>query len=260
MLIFGMTGPIGHGKSTFAKAIKEIEPQTVRIESSMIIAEVANGLHAAMQTIPTRDDVQSINEWLKPLPALVEQIVHQKCTFFQIQVQIADVQRHPIEYEKLFLHIENLTRNPGLARQAITPENKEAYRPILQWLGGYLVKKIDPNIWYAEITRRTQEATASGARICIVGGLRFPSDAERIKSVGGTIIKVYRPDHLQYDMLDPTERERDNIPVDCTVVSNGTLEDMKACAQKILEDATAGHLQRLYRTRDAATSGQSTTN
>jgi len=252
MLIFGMTGPIGHGKSTFAKAIKELEPSTVRFESSMVIAEVANALHAATQTIPTRDDIQSINEWLKPLPEIIAEVVHVKCTFYQVQVQLADVQRHPIEYEKLFLHIENLTRNPGLIKQPITPENKETYRPILQWLGGYLVKKLEPSIWYSEIIRRTQEAMAEGTKICIVGGLRFPTDAELIKKVQGTIIKVYRPDHLQFDALDPTERERDNIPADCTVVNNGTIDDMKTCAHKILEDIAASNLQRVYRTKEVA--------
>ncbi|HSX44232.1 MAG TPA: hypothetical protein VLE69_02965 [Candidatus Saccharimonadales bacterium] len=246
-----MTGPIGHGKSTFAKAITEIEPNTVRFESFMVVAEVANGLHSSMHTVPTRDDVQSVNEWLKALPEIIEQVVHVKCTFFQIQVQVADVQRHPVEYEKLFLHIENLTRNPELAKHKITSENKEAYRPILQWLGGYLVKKIDPSIWYAEIIRDTQQAMADGAKICIVGGLRYPNDAELIKKVNGTIIKVYRPDHLQYDALDPTERERDDITADCTIVNNGTIEDMQACARKILEDIEANHLQKTYRTKDS---------
>ena len=82
--------------------------------------------------------------------------------------------------------------------------------------------------------------------MCIVGGLRFPNDAQLLKQAGAIIIKVYRPAHLQYDVLDPTERERYNITVDCTVVSNGTVDDIKRCAQKVLGDISANHLQPLY--------------
>jgi hypothetical protein len=241
-----MTGPIGHGKSTFAKAVKQIEPATIRFESSLIIAEVANALHASTRKIPTRDDINSINEWLKPLPAILLETVHQKCSFSQIEIELSDVEKHPVEYDKLLLHIESVNRNPLLLEKEITPENKEAYRPILQWLGGYLVKNVSSDIWYAEIIRRVLAAQAEGYKICIIGGIRFPHDATLVHEAGGIIIKVYRPDHLQYDMLDPTERERDNVRADCTIVSNGTVEDMSACARQVMDDIRNHSLQHVY--------------
>ncbi len=99
--------------------------------------------------------------------------------------------------------------------------------------------------------RLVKDAETTGAKLCIVGGLRYPTDAAILRNAGGKVIKVYRPGHLQNDMLDPTERERDNIPVDCTVMSNGTVEDVKRCAAVFLKDLIAGNLQMTYQTSQA---------
>jgi hypothetical protein len=251
MIVIGMTGPIGHGKSTFAKAIKELEPTTVHLESSLVIAEIANAMHAALTTIPDPYDVESLNNWLRSLPAILLEHLNVRCTFDQLRLDQGQIEQHPVEYQKLILHVENLQRNPTLAKQEITKENKEAYRPFLQWLGGYLVQHVSSSIWYDEILRRVYDAQARGCQLCIVGGLRYPGDASAIRHTGGIIIKVYRPGHLQNDMLDPTERERDNIPVDCTVMSNGTLEDVKRCAAKVLDDIKNNRLAALYQTVQA---------
>jgi len=247
-----MTGPIGHGKSTFAKALMELEPTAKHFESSLIVAEVADALHSSTSNLPNRDDIDSINTWLRPLPSILLETVHAKCSFQQLALTTPDVNLHPIEYEKLFLHIQNLVSNPKLLSQDINKENKEQYRPILQWLGGYLVKKVDPGIWYKEIVRRVYAIADSGSKLCVIGGLRFPTDALYVRQAGGVIVKVYRPGHLQYDMLDPTERERENISPDTTIVSNGTIDDVKNCAKQVVDDIAANKLQKTYYAKSKA--------
>jgi hypothetical protein len=246
MMIIGMTGPIGHGKSTFANALMNLEPTAQHFESSLIVAEVVNALHASTSKIPGRDNLDKINEWLRPLPSILLSTVHVKCNLEQVALTAEEVNLHPVEYEKLFLHIQNLTSNPDLLKHEITKENKEKYRPILQWLGGYLVKKIDPGIWYKEIIRRVYAVNSTGAKLCIIGGLRYPTDAQLVKQAGGVIIKVYRPGHLEYDKLDPTERERENIIPDATIVSNGTIEDVANCAKRVVNDIKENRLQKIY--------------
>lgn len=249
MILVGMTGPIGHGKTTFANALAELVPSTKHLESSMVVAEVANALHGSLKDIPDPYDVDALNNWLRSLPAILLETVHVHTTFDRLKLEKNSIEKHPIEYQKLIMHVENLHRRPELIRELITRENKETYRPFLQWLGGYLVHKVDNGIWYNEIVRRVYKAEAEGCELCIVGGLRFPTDAAILRSAGAIVVKVYRPAHLQNDMLDPTERERENIKVDCTIMSNGRIEDVAEFARVFLDDVRGNKLQSLYQTK-----------
>lgn len=248
MIVLGMTGPIGHGKSTFASAIKRIEPKTKHLESSLVIADVANAMHSKLKIIPDPYSVTSLNEWLKALPEILVDVVKITVSFDELELNQLRIERHPVEYQKLIIHVENLKRDPNLIKNKVTHENKETYRPFLQWLGGYLVQHVKPTIWADELARRVEAARTENYEVCIVGGLRFPTDATTLRKTGALIIKVYRPSHLQNDMLDPTERERDNIPVDCTIMSNGTVEDLNTGAGVVLRDIRANKLQKLYQT------------
>ncbi len=244
-----MTGPIGHGKSTFADALSGLVPSTVHFESSLIIAEFANELHKRLTVIPDPYDVDALNNWLTVVPNILKEKFQVNVSFEKIRLNQISIEQHPIEYQKLILHVENLQRNPELAKHKITRENKENYRPFLQWLGGYLVSKVDAGIWYKEIVKRIRKAESAGSDLSIVGGLRFPTDAKLLRDAGAIIVKVYRPGHLQNDMLDPTERERENIKVDCLIMSDGTVDDVKLFAAKFLEDIQSNRLDTLYHTR-----------
>jgi energy-coupling factor transporter ATP-binding protein EcfA2 len=248
MLLLGLTGPIGHGKTTFAKALASIEPLTIHLESSLVVASVANSMHMVLTKVPDPYDIDAINEWLKQLPPILDEKVRIKTTFERIQLTQEQVEQHPIEYQKLIMHIENLRRNPHMARQAITIDNKENYRPFLQWLGGYLVQKIDAGVWYNQMVRLVKDAESTGCKLCLVGGLRYPTDAAILRGAGGIIVKLYRPGHLQNDILDPTERERNNIAPDTTIISNGTVDDVRRIAVEFYKDLQANNVQSTYTT------------
>lgn len=248
MVIIGLTGPIGHGKSSFADYLAHLEPTSLHFESFQVIAEVAIAMHSALSDVPDAYNVASLNNWLHCLPSILADVVHVECSFKDIELQQAIIEQHPIEYQKLILHVENLARTPDLLKQPINSENKENYRPILQWLGGYLVQKIDVGLWYNEVIRRINAASTAGAQLCIVGGLRFPNDAAILRANGAIIVELSRPGHLQSDTLDPTERERLNIKADCTILNNGSLADLEKFAQHFLDDLKAKKLDKTYHT------------
>ncbi|GAC1390846.1 MAG: hypothetical protein NVSMB46_01440 [Candidatus Saccharimonadales bacterium] len=248
MLILGMTGPIGHGKTTFAAALAEIVPRTVHFESSLIIAEIANAMHDCLKEPFDPYDVAALNNWLKNLPSIIQNNLHVACSYSQIELKANDIENHPIEFQKLILHAENLRRNFTIAKSHITTDNKEIYRPFLQWLGGYLVKTVDKGIWWNEIIKRIKDAERNQYDLCIAGGLRFPTDAVILRSIGGVIIKVYRPGHLQNDMLDPTERERESIIVDSQIISDGTMDQLHTCAKIFFQDCRDSTLKDRYQT------------
>lgn len=248
MILLGMTGPISHGKTTLADALAALVPNNCHFESSLIIAEVADALHNCLHSLPDPQDLEALNDWLRSLPSILLETVHVRCTFEQIRLNPAEIEEHQVDYRKLIMHAENLQRHPNLAKQTIDRNNKELYRPFLQWLGGYLVAKVDDGIWYNELVRRIRLEQQRGAELIMVGGLRFPSDANILRAAGGTIVKVYRPGHLQTDILDPTERERENIRADCTIMNNGAIDDVKRFATAFLADLRAGRLQSHYQT------------
>ena len=175
MIIIGMTGPISHGKTTFADAIEKIEPSTIHLESSLVIAEVINELHASTDKIPSPYNIDSINEWLKPLPSILLDVLGVKSNVEQISIDQSDADKHPIEYDKLMLHIEGLQRDPSLINETINANNKESYRAILQWVGGYLIKKVSSDIWYDEIITRARKAEQAGCSICIIKPVELSS-------------------------------------------------------------------------------------
>ena len=64
MILIGITGSIGHGKTSLAEAFLKIEPSAIHDESSKLISEFAN---EAKKTIPYTFDAQKINNWLSNL-------------------------------------------------------------------------------------------------------------------------------------------------------------------------------------------------
>jgi hypothetical protein len=246
MVIIGITGGIGHGKSTLAEAFGRVEPRSKHLESFELIAEVVNAWHMRTTAPPNPHELSQVNDWLNLLPEILEQVVHQHVDPATLQFGIGDIGAQPEFYEKLFTHLQNVQKRPDLLTGRLTNINKADYRAILQWLGGYLVVKVDSGIWYKELMRRAAQAAAEGMQLCTIGGLRYPSDADIVHAGGGYILVVHRPLMSEQDLTDPTERERYKIQPDITVVNNAGVQELVTCAQSIYTDIKLGKLQSKY--------------
>ncbi len=243
MVIIGITGGIDHGKTSLGEAFQSLETHATHYESSAIITNLAEAWLATVQTLPAADDIEAINSWLEQLVPLLNSGFDQNCTAAQIALRPDDIKQHPESYSKLFTYLNN----PHTDLSKPGEVNKQLYRPLLQWMGGYFVAKVDDGIWYRQIVRLINQDKDTGIVLCTVGGLRFPRDAEILKEAGATIVEVERLGLDQADTADPTERQRQQIKVDCTVYNDGTLGDLQNCARQVYQDILKGNLQAKYK-------------
>jgi hypothetical protein len=242
VILIGITGAIGHGKSSLADAFLKCDDTAIHNESSLLISEFAN---KAKKTIPDTFDVVSINEWLASLQPVFSSVLNIKVD--EGILKLTDkTSADDIEFEKLADYIKNLSDNLNLRSEEITESTKPSHRALLQWLGGYFVNHISRTIWYDELVRRARVAEKNGCKLYVIGGLRFPEDAAVIKKAGGIIIDIYRPEAQEPDLNDPTERERANITYDIRVINNGSLDQLNNIASTILNHMNESRLEPSY--------------
>jgi len=248
MLLFGITGSINHGKTAFSNALTGLKPTSSRhFTSFQVIASVAEAMHKTTHSIPPSRDIEAINTWLEPLPAILSEQVHAHTSISQINFSREDVEKSPQDYTKLLDYLDNLKDNPSLLNQPINESNVESYRPFLQWLGGYLVAKVSPGIWYEEIIRRVKQGESQHkADLCIIDGLRYPNDAKLVEEAGGVILEISRPGIDPIDTQDVTERERQLIRPDILIVNDGGISGLQKVARQILRDVKNNNYQKTY--------------
>lgn len=246
MIIVGITGAIGHGKTTLADYLGQEVGSYQHYESSQIIVEVANALRRSGPLHPAVTDMEGINNWLTSLTSVLNICVHLSPPLESFALTTKRLNDHPEHYEKLFAYLSLMESSPELQTVEITADNKATFRPFLQWLGGYLVKTVSPGIWYEEIMRRIRMNAERGMQLATIGGLRFPQDAEIIRNNGGFILEIKRPGSTNLDLDDITERERKLIAVDAVVSNDSNLADLQQVAHRIYHDLKHRDLRPSY--------------
>ncbi len=242
MILIGITGAIGHGKTSLAEAFLAHEPTGIHDESSRLISEFAND---AKIDLPTSTDIPEINKWLDSLQERIHKHLHTKVRTSDLYIT-DDTDLSSSEYVKLHNYILQTQKNPKLVTEQITTANKANHRSILQWFGGYFVKRLFPTIWYDELIRRAKTAEQNGCKLYIIGGLRFPGDADTTSNAGGFVVEIVRPDKQTSDTDDPTERERSKIHYDSRIINSGSLSQLSATASVILSDIASNQLKSVY--------------
>nr|AIA17373.1 hypothetical protein [uncultured bacterium] len=246
--LLGITGAIGSGKTTLAELLSDTVQNHAHYETSGPIIEIANRfnqlLEAELNFETATDDTELINQVLIWMPDVIAEHVHHDTTWNHLAITPKDAHAHPELYEKLFAYLTRVHANLQLVEQTITSENKTDYRDLLQWLGGYLLAKISPTIWYDELFRRIELREAYTALVT-VSGVRYASDAQMIRNHGGRIIKIERP-NLTNTATDVAEVERSNIEPDITIINDGSLEQLTALVADLWNDIAAGKPKSIY--------------
>jgi energy-coupling factor transporter ATP-binding protein EcfA2 len=246
--LIGITGPIGSGKSTFARCLATMEPDHAQYETWHVVAEIATAFNEALKAElayeTTNNDIDLANQVLIWLPDAISEYLHHDVVWNQLAFTKHDTLTKPELYEKLFAYLRAVEKKPSLLDTKLSDETKEEFRVLLQWLGNYLVVKISKTIWYDELMRRIQlrDPTTS---LVIVSGVRYPSDAEVLRAKGGRVIAVERPGH-DASSNDSTEAQRNEIEPDARIVNNGTPEQLQQTAEALWNDIAGGTLQKRY--------------
>lgn len=243
-----MTGAIGSGKTTFAAFLGESVSDHAHYETWHVVAEIATAFNQALKVElayeTTSDTLELANQVLIWLPDAISEHLHHDVVWNQLAIAKHDTLQHPELYDKLFAYVHQVGADRALLDAPLNTHTKEQFRALLQWLGGYLVVKLSKTIWYDEIMRRIQlrDATTS---LVLIGGVRYASDAEVVRSRGGRIVSVERPGS-ETRGPDITEAGRAGIKPDITVVNNGTLEQLRLAAENLARDLAAGSPKKRY--------------
>ena len=247
--LLGITGAIGSGKTTFADCLVKVVPDHAQYETWHIVAEIAaafnKALKAELRFETTHDNIELVNQVLIWLPEAISEHLHHDVVWNQLAFNKHSTLAHPELYEKLFAYLELVHKKPAMLNKDLTAKNKEDYRSLLQWLGGYLVVKLSKTIWYDELMRRIEMHNADKSLV-IISGVRYPSDAEIIRMHGGRVIGIERPGTKVVNH-DVTEAERRNIKPDIKIINNGRTTDLKLAAEAMWNDICSGNPKAVYR-------------
>ncbi len=244
MILVGITGSIGSGKSTFAEFLSEQTDRHIHFESGQLIAEIANEFRKNSSQSPVSSDIDGINYWLRQLPPIVEQVTHKPLDYKQLVITPTKLKEAPANYAKLLEYLDYMATNPKYLDSQITDENKDLFRSLLQWIGGYLVKIIGSGVWYDELIRRAQHTP--NIELATIGGVRFPGEARRVVSAGGSVISINRPSIDTKDPNEITERERGLIVPDTTIINDAGLPELLSVAALVYKDLQTSNLVTGY--------------
>lgn len=99
-------------------------------------------------------------------------------------------------------------------------------RRLLQTLGtDWGRDQIKPDLWVMIWQRRTLSATRSGCSV-ITDDCRFPDEAERVRELGGLVIRLIRPQAASIAASDHRS-EAGCGRVSCTIVNDGPREQLE---------------------------------
>lgn len=254
-LILCTTGPMDSGKSTLCDMLRELESNSLGFESGQLITELANELNTYLSsdhsTISEGDNFyEAFNAALSAIEKNHPELLGEDV---DINFTAKDLLEHPKQFQNLEQYLETIRMQPTLINTRITIENRDIfYRPLLKWLGGYMVYKVRPSVWFDEIGRRIIHFKPTPALVT-VSSLRFPADEEAMRSFceknkfDCLIVEVQRPG--MSEGTDVTEMNRSEIRADTLIINNGIVEDLRDVAKDLLHDISKKKLKPEYRSR-----------
>lgn len=247
MILVGLTGGIGQGKTTVSRMLRGLAGGGPEgdLETSYVIAKVLNAWletwPAHLKLEPGQDVVDLANALITSLPAAVQQSLGELVKPEQLQIE-RSVESQQFNHQLIdYLQERLAAASAQTFPTPITPATKSFHRKLFMWLGACLVVKVDSNIWGNAHDRRIKQLAATGQKFVTVGGIRSKYEVEMIHRNGGVVVRVVRPDAQTNS--DLTERFMLEVTPDTKLVNNGSFEELEAVVGRLYRDLAAGRLQ-----------------
>lgn len=241
-ITLALTGEKKSGKSALVNELLAIEPDSVHLQSGLTVMGVANAWvpqFAAMDRLehaPDSELLEIANTWLRCLPPVASHITGKDVGYQALEIS-AQTQGSPA-VTRLFDYLKDLRFKPELNDSIINPQNKDQYRALLEFLGGYLYERVDEGVWYDVLTDDAQTEKEKGKRLINIDGLRFSGDELRCRRVGAYIVRVVRSSVTSTGTV--TEQSKRNIKEDIRVHNEGTIAGLGQVAEALLDDVRHG--------------------
>lgn len=122
----------------------------------------------------------------------------------------------------------------GKEKEVVDPFWGKSPRKILQLLGTDCVRRvIDDDVWIKSMERCIDGLTHDDGRHVVITDVRFPNEADAIRSWGGQVWRVVRPGVSDVE-AHVSETALDNYRFDRVLINSGTLAEFRSLASDTL--------------------------
>jgi len=150
-----------------------------------------------------------------------------KDTFGQYLIQQYGFQKRafadPIkECCQLLFHLREEQLHDAILKETIDTRWNQTPRQIMQMVGTDLFRNhYDPDFWIKSFEQWYHNSSSSSTHV-VCTDVRFPNEAECIRSLGGVLVQIIRPTILSTDLH---ESEQCIIQADYRIMNDSTLEN-----------------------------------
>jgi hypothetical protein len=131
----------------------------------------------------------------------------------------------------------------GSLKEVVDPYWQTTPRAVLQFLGTEIGRQLDANIWVKSLQRRLEsiQTGSGGPTSFVITDVRFPNEAAAIKSWGGFVVDVVRPQAPEAladgrDSDHPSETALDlYADWDGVIINDGTIEQLRDQVTKLVD-------------------------
>lgn len=140
---------------------------------------------------------------------------------------------------------DHVLKPNGLSRELLdSAEHKEGFRTILQWWGTEFRRRMFRDEYWLDKLGETVDSYAGKDVVLVVTDIRFPNEFDYIKSKGGLMVRVERPDLVRGEALNelhPSETALDNEDRwDSVIVNNGDLAQFRQLVEMFANSLGTG--------------------